>query len=79
MAFEIGLEFILNQDRQSMLEHRADFSSIRAMSITYREEMTMSETHYMWIGDIRILIHFIGVVSGDATFGSKRELSDYVG
>lgn len=48
------------------------------MTVTDWEEMAVLETHDMWICDVSILIHLVGVVSRYASFRCERELCNDV-
>jgi len=48
------------------------------MAIANREEVAVLQAHYMWGGDIGILVSFIWVVSCDAAFGGERKFSNNV-
>lgn len=49
------------------------------MAVTDREEVAVAEAHNVWVGQVRVLIHFKRVMRGDAALGRERELSDDVG
>ena len=44
------------------------------MSIAYRKEVTIFQAEHVWIGDIGVLINFIGVVRGNSSLRREREL-----
>ena len=48
------------------------------MSVTHREEVAMSESHYMRISNVRILVLFPRVMWRHPGFSGERELSYYI-
>ena len=62
VAIQLVLEFNFDHLRQSVLQEGAHFSTIGAMSITDREEMTMTKSHDVWVGNVSILVYLVRVV-----------------
>ena len=47
---------------KAMLEQRTDFTAIRAMTITDREEMTVFESHNVRVSDVSVLVHLVRIM-----------------
>jgi len=78
VVFQMPLKVILDEHWESVLQERAHFTSIGAVTIAYREKVAVLEPHDVRIRHIRILVDFVRVVRRDASFGSEGELCDNV-
>ena len=61
-----------------MLHKPRNFLPIVSMTITDGEEMTMSQIQHVRIGQVCILVYFVGVVRCNSSLRRKGELSHHV-
>lgn len=57
-----------------MFEQARDFLPQVAMPIANRKEVTVFKAKHVWVGDVGVLVDFIGVVCCDASLCRKGEL-----
>ena len=62
---------LLNLERKSVLKQTGDILTIVTVTITDREEMTMSQIEHVRIRQVCILVHFIWVMSCDSSFSCE--------
>ena len=65
---------LLDLEWQSVLEQARHVLTVVTVPVADREEMTVSQVQHVWVREIRVLIHFVGVVRRDASLGGEREL-----
>ncbi len=63
LIFEVYLELVLNDERQSVLQHGTDFPTMLAMAITDREEVAVAQAQKVRRGDVSILIDLVWIVN----------------
>ena len=66
----------LDLERQSVLEEAGDVLAVVTVAVADGEEMTVSQVEHVGVREIRVLIHFVGVVGCDASLGGERELGN---
>ena len=75
---QLFLQMTLHEHRQTVLKECTHVSTIGSMSITDSEVVAMLYPHYMWIGDIGVLIDLVGVVRIVATLGGEGEFRYHI-
>ena len=61
-----------------MFQEGADISTIRTVTVTNWEEMTMLEAHDMRVCNVSVLVDLVRIVWWNTPLSCKRELRDYV-
>ena len=69
---------LLYLERQSMFEQPRYFLPMVSMSITYTEEVTVSETQHVRVCKISILVHLVRVVRSDSTLSCEGKFCNDV-
>ena len=78
MLCEGLLEEPLDLEGQTVLEKTGDLLTVVTMAVADGEEMAVTQIEHVWIGEVGILVDFVGVVGRDAALGSEREFGDHV-
>ena len=78
MALKVFLHLAFDVERQAVLHQPTDFTSVLAVAIAHRKEVAVLEPHDVGRCDVGVLIHFVGIVSGDAPFRCKRKLRHHI-
>jgi hypothetical protein len=65
------LHMVFDMKGQPVLQQTTHFATILSVSVTNREELAVLQTHYMRGSDVRILIHFVRIMSCDTSLGRK--------
>ena len=71
MVCQLNLQIALDKHWQSMFQKTAHISTIGAMTIANREEMTVFQTHYVRIRHISVLVDFVWIMRRYATLCGK--------
>ena len=48
------------------------------VTITDRKEMAVAQVQDVWVGQVSVLVYFVGVVGCDASLGCEGELGHHV-
>ena len=72
------LNIAFDEKWKSVLQKRTHIATIWSVAITDWEKMAVLQAHNVWVSNVCILVNFVGVVSRDTAFGSKRKLGNDV-
>ena len=72
------LHLVLNVERKSVFQQSAYLSTVLAVAIANREEVTVFQAHYVWRGYVRILVYFVRIMSSYTSFRCERELCNHI-
>lgn len=62
VLLKLLLEVVLDEHGKAMLQEGAHITTIRAMTVANGEKVAVLQAHNVWVCDVGILIHLVGVV-----------------
>ena len=74
VTLEALLQVLLDLEWQSMLEQAGDLLAVMAVPVADGEEMAVAQVEHVRVGQVGVLVDFVGVVSRDASLCREGEL-----
>ena len=68
---QLDLQVAFNEHWKAVLEERANISTIRAVTVANREEVTVFEAHDVRVGNVGVLVYLVWVMGRDTAFGCE--------